>query len=361
MTNQATYNVAIIGQTGVGKSSVINYLYGNYVAKIGTGEPVTPRGFHPIRIILNGLPIIIYDSMGLEADKYQIWMKDFHSELKKRGADQPPSEWFHSVFYCINAGSARIQPVDIEIINTLIKENYRVSIILTKCDLIDEDDEKLLKNAITSKLKNISIISTSIGKKTRGTQIPAFGKEDIQKKAFEDFLYSLILRLPIRCEAVMKSVKISWRDDVKSYVEDIGFMGHNESDQHKKIAARTERIMNDLLISSKREFDNTLAMYADFSKKLGYPPMDSNLNQNNRVKFADEKSNDVSWYEVPFVVVLSPVAIAWGLFFGKSEAQDNLKKEISRTSDEIDEKIILIKKKIVLQLENAKSRALPLH
>jgi GTPase Era involved in 16S rRNA processing len=35
------YNVAIIGMTSVGKSTLLNYLYGEKVAKTGLGKPVT--------------------------------------------------------------------------------------------------------------------------------------------------------------------------------------------------------------------------------------------------------------------------------------------------------------------------------
>jgi energy-coupling factor transporter ATP-binding protein EcfA2 len=357
MKNQATYNVAIIGKTGVGKSSIINYLYGENIVKTGVGDPVTKKGFHAIPTNINGLPTTIYDSMGLEADKYQDWMNSLETEIKARGADKPASDWFHSVFYCINAGGSRIEPVDSDVIQKLINAKYKVSVILTKCDQIDEHDEALFKNSIINKFYGISVIPTCVGVKTRRGETPAFGKVELQTKAFEDFFDSLISRLPIRCETVMRDVKNAWKRDVDIYVEDVNIGGVNSSEQHAKISKRTEKVKALLEYSAKQEFDNTLAMFADFAKKLGYPPISANSDNYVNIAFAARKETELSWIEVPFAVVLAPVAIVWGAIFGKSEAKDDLRKEIYLTSNKIDEYIELIKNEILAQLQSAKKNA----
>lgn len=357
--NQATYNVAIIGKTGSGKSSIINYLYGENIVKTGVGEPVTKKGFHAVPTNINGLPTTIYDSMGLEADKYQDWMNSLETEIKARGADKPASDWFHSVFYCINAGGSRIEPVDTEIIQKLINAKYKVSVILTKCDQINENDEKLFKDSIASKFHGISVIPTCVGVETRnGDKVPDFGKEELQTKAFEDLFDSLISRLPIRCETVMRFEKEKWQRDVDKYVEDVNIGAWNSLEQHKKISKRTEEVKELLECSAKQEFDNTLAMFADFAKKLGYPPPISDNSANYvDIAFAARKETELSWLEVPFAIVLSPVAIVWGVIFGKSEAKGDLRKEIDRVSDKIDEYIKLTKDKIIEQLQSAKKNA----
>nr|WP_252866342.1 GTPase [Wohlfahrtiimonas chitiniclastica] len=61
---ETNYNIAIIGQTGVGKSSLINYLFGDNVAKTGVGKPVTTNGFHEIKHFIKDMPVNIYDSWG---------------------------------------------------------------------------------------------------------------------------------------------------------------------------------------------------------------------------------------------------------------------------------------------------------
>ena len=63
-------NVLIMGKTGVGKSSFINYLYPNAKREIGAGRQVTSKGIHQSTLELdNGLTVNLYDTWGLEADK----------------------------------------------------------------------------------------------------------------------------------------------------------------------------------------------------------------------------------------------------------------------------------------------------
>lgn len=80
----ARYNVAIVGQTGVGKSTFINYLYGECVVKADIGRPVTKNGFHPVEMEINGLPVTLFDSWGLEVGKHDQWMSELSKELDKR-------------------------------------------------------------------------------------------------------------------------------------------------------------------------------------------------------------------------------------------------------------------------------------
>jgi len=77
-------NVLILGKTGVGKSSLVNYLYGRDIAVAKTGRPVTARGFHRHEpFMYKSLLVTVYDSWGLEADKVSEWYNDLEEECKK--------------------------------------------------------------------------------------------------------------------------------------------------------------------------------------------------------------------------------------------------------------------------------------
>ena len=58
-----TLNVVVIGKTGVGKSTLINSVFGDSVAEVGIGTPVTQT----IRKLeKEDVPLAIYDTPGLE-------------------------------------------------------------------------------------------------------------------------------------------------------------------------------------------------------------------------------------------------------------------------------------------------------
>ena len=62
-------NIMLLGRTGVGKSSFINYLIGKDVCKAATGMPVT-QGFATYTYNTGKIPLRIYDSKGLEVENY---------------------------------------------------------------------------------------------------------------------------------------------------------------------------------------------------------------------------------------------------------------------------------------------------
>jgi predicted GTPase len=71
------FNLAIFGKTGVGKSTLINAIFGEEVARTGIGEPVT-RGSHLYLDKVGHLGIV--DTQGLEVGKDN---KQILSELNK--------------------------------------------------------------------------------------------------------------------------------------------------------------------------------------------------------------------------------------------------------------------------------------
>lgn len=262
------YNIAIIGQTGVGKSSLLNYLF-NFDensgdgAKTGIGRPVTKNGFHQFDVHIKGNRASVYDSWGLEVGKEAEWMRELDQELKKRGVEKAPEDWFHSVFYCVAAAGARIQDADIKIIKKLIDQKYQVSIILTKTDCLSEDEEKDFISVIQSAFDhNISVTPVcSVSKKTRTAEIKPFGKEEVHRQSFINLVDSLIERVPAHCAHEMSKHLNQWRDKMHLLADGIGFLGTNKDTVDEKVKEHISLVQGEIQTVCADAMKNCLSNY----------------------------------------------------------------------------------------------------
>ena len=216
-----THNIVTLGKTGTGKSTLINYLLEKNIASTGTGKPVTEPGFHPYDFSIKNFPVRIFDSFGLETGKSDIWLKKLREELKKRSPKVLPKDWFHTVYYCIDAGGARIEDFEINIINKLLEKNYRVLIILTKSDIAADTEISTLTSLLKKSLsKNIPIIPACSEEKilTGGIKTKTFGKEEIKKTTANNFIKAITKRLPDRCMVLIKHRVKIWESKQCIYV-----------------------------------------------------------------------------------------------------------------------------------------------
>ncbi len=204
MTGIKGCNFLVLGKTGTGKSSLLNYLVGHKIFEAGVGKPVTKKGIHPQSAWLDGLKITVYDSWGLESgDHFEDWREMLEKEKQKHDLRQNVSEWFHSIIYCIQASGARIEDVDTEIINSFLDEKYHVVVVLTKADLCSEEDEETLRDTIMESCRNLSreaIVGVcSEEKNVRGTLHEAFGRDELKKEVMTGYIGTIVSQLPKRC------------------------------------------------------------------------------------------------------------------------------------------------------------------
>ena len=365
----AKYNAVIIGQTGVGKSSLINYLYGATIATTGVGKPVTQNGFHQYDFEINDLPVCLFDSWGLEVGKDKQWMDDLNKEFKKRGVTESADKWFHSAFYCISASSARIQDFDIEIIKRFIEENYKISVVLTKCDQVSEAVEEDLKKELLSQINGLSIISVcSEETKTRIGTSEQFGKEHIEQQAFSDFFDSLILRLPLRCQDLMQKEVNNWSKEKLSDIEKkLGMFGRGDESLEHNIKNSAIEVNKKLSQLMQIETEKTFKMYGDFANKLGYPPQFSNHSQNESATFEKKKTLEKGFYDdtgffeavaktVFFTAVIVPVAV-WAAYTSKDETAENLRIYVGDCKKKLNDSIQKQVEDLVKMLKSLKARA----
>lgn len=183
-------NILLLGKTGAGKSSFINYFLNKDVAEASAGEPVTQELFHRYECDNGKFPIMIYDTKGLEADTADEQVDGILSTLRATNQSDNIFHWFHTIFYVVSMSTARFEPYEKELIKKLSSTiSQHIHIILTHCDTCDEQTVEDMRSKILGEIgenDNVKIFPVvSIEKKKRnGTVSCRRGKEDIEESVF---------------------------------------------------------------------------------------------------------------------------------------------------------------------------------
>ena len=129
-----TVNILVAGQTGVGKSTLINSVFGEKFAETAAGRPVTQRAQW---FSSETVPLRILDTRGLEAKDYAVTLNDMRAEIEACRAQPDERDQIHMAWVCIASPSSRVQDCEVDIVRVLNKHEIPAIIVLTK----DDDDE----------------------------------------------------------------------------------------------------------------------------------------------------------------------------------------------------------------------------
>lgn len=122
-------NIAVFGKTGVGKSTLINAIFGEDVAETGQGSPVTTES----RLYIHRAGHVgIIDNQGLEIgqDSESI-LRDLTNFIDEQ-REKELSEQLHLAWYCVHAGHRRFEQFEVEFIRRLEELGIPVLVVLTQ-------------------------------------------------------------------------------------------------------------------------------------------------------------------------------------------------------------------------------------
>lgn len=279
MSGDLRCNIVTLGKTGAGKSTLLNYLF-NTDFKAGVGKPETPYGLFPSMQEINGQKVCVFDSWGIEADKVQEWKALLKEEAMRHGAAKEPTEWFHAVVYCIQAGGGRVENIDAEIISNFAKDGYRVVVALTKIDQSSEEEEQKLKTAIhntvgkkinkaTSALKIISVCAEE--KKTRMGITKPQGREELINAILTGWLEVIKNRLPSAIVAALQNKLNEFKPELSQYIDSQKISGRPEGNDdlvnscRYKIQEKMEKLLTEDI---KTEADRIIAACKEIGAAL---------------------------------------------------------------------------------------------
>lgn len=176
-------NILITGQTGVGKSTLINAIFRRPLARTGVGRPVTDRVLefsHP------DLPVRLYDTPGIElGNEAKAVRKDFKRLIKERMKDGA-SDHIHLLWYCVQSESARIQDFEVEFI-TALADDVPVIVVFTQVPSpSDQKAEQLAASVAELNLPAKGPICTLAQRRDLGGHvIEPFGLDKLARTTYE--------------------------------------------------------------------------------------------------------------------------------------------------------------------------------
>ena len=122
-------NIAIFGKTGVGKSTLINTIFGDDLAKTGRGRPVTEES--SLYVHESGV-LGIFDNRGLEiGDDSDTILKDLRAYVDAN-RHKSESQHIHVAWYCVNAHSGRFEDSEEEFVREVAKLHIPVVVVITQ-------------------------------------------------------------------------------------------------------------------------------------------------------------------------------------------------------------------------------------
>ena len=127
--NKEKVNIIVAGKTGVGKSSLINYIFGKEVAKVGDGQPVTQE---IQEYDLENDNITLFDTKGIEAKDYEKTLDNIKKYLELRQDSPDENDEIHIAWLCISERGDRVEEADRELLKILSEAGIPVIGVFTK-------------------------------------------------------------------------------------------------------------------------------------------------------------------------------------------------------------------------------------
>ncbi len=124
----------MLGRTGVGKSTLVNAVFGETLAETGIGRPVTQTSHLYSR---EGVGLNVVDTKGLEiGDDTDTVVAELRA-LVDHSRTRPENEQIHVAWFCVQFADLRIQDSERTVMETLDQLGIPVLLVMTKVPQVD--------------------------------------------------------------------------------------------------------------------------------------------------------------------------------------------------------------------------------
>ena len=281
--NKDSTNVLIIGKSGVGKSSLLNYIFGRELQKVGVGAPVTKMEIKKFTYKYDDhFEMHIYDTWGLEpsVQKAEDWKNTIFKEIGRHD-EKKISEWFNTIIFCLNAKSARVEDFEIDIMEELLREKNHVTIALTHCNSKSDPDGIVLRESVKEELtkrridapddRNFVFVS-NVRKKLLGGTVEQFGREEIFISIIRNVWASLKSKVPYLTRRkfensfALKKAELLKKPDSLKWI--VPFMRKNRiKGLEQEINRNCNAFVSELVSEINEMYSDAVEYYTALSKK----------------------------------------------------------------------------------------------
>lgn len=302
--NIESTNVLIIGKSGVGKSSLLNYLFGKELQAVGVGAPVTKMEIKEFTYKYDEhFEMHIYDTWGLEpsAQKAEQWKKTIFDEIARHDK-QSISDWFNTIIFCLNAKSSRIEDFELAIMEQLLTEKNHLTIALTHCRSKENPDGIILRDSVKQELAKRGIDSlddrnfvfvSNVKKALLGGSVEQFGKEEIFVSIIRNVWASLKSKVPYQARKrfeekyQLKKIELLKKPDKLKWV--VPFMKEIRINRlEQEINKNCDAFIKDLVSDINEMYRSAIEYYSELSRKyaiIGFQMNRDNYETSAKVHF----------------------------------------------------------------------------
>lgn len=226
-------NILLLGRTGVGKSSFINYIIGEEKCATGFAKPVTQYFDEFLYKTKDGIPLRIYDSKGIETINSENQCNEIKKYIATKCSDENIFNWLHSIFFCVNLKRKRLEDKEVNFIKDLQREiSQTIHIIITNCPEEETEDIRDMKKYIRDSLGDDVRICcvNSVETRNRKGVVPAFGRKEVLNEIFE-MLWSDISK------SISKKYAKEYIGNMKKLIREIRYQLYSVADRLNGINA----------------------------------------------------------------------------------------------------------------------------
>lgn len=311
MKELITTNILIIGKSGVGKSSLLNYIFGKEVEKTGTGKPVTKKGIFPHEYEYDpSFNLNIYDTWGLEPDKSEEWEALIVNEVHKHDKLKV-NEWFSTIIFCISAAGGPLHDFEINVLKKLLVEENQILVVITKTDANNKKTAEDKKTTIIQETgidDNCVILANSVKKKLiNGEIIEPYGRTQLLSCIIHNLWMTYKKKTPYIIRKNVDEMMRSAAKGIHKHIDDIRISIFNRNLDIETAEERVNQMykesIDNIFEYIKNSFNESINYFNSLSKKYIQIELDFRKNSDDDIFKIDFDKEYIKEIDTKFVEI----------------------------------------------------------